>query len=117
MAPVGQAILPRCNPAVSLKQPQELAVHLLPFGWQRPLFAKRFRVLRLEECLLHAAVDDVPWKEGVSAAVAEDVEIGVDCRVGHRGAPVLAVPLGRFNGGRDAAVTELQQRLIVRVPL
>ena len=51
------------------------------------------------------------------AAVAEDVEVGVDAGFGDRGAPVLAVALGGLDRRRDAAVAERQQRLVVGVPL
>ena len=41
------------------------------------------------------------------------MEVGVHARLGDGGLPVLAVPLGHFNGGGDAPVAERQQGLVV----
>ena len=51
------------------------------------------------------------------AAVAEDVEVGVDAGFRDRRAPVLPVALGGLDGRRHAPVAERQQRLVVRMPL
>ena len=85
---------------------KQLGVFLGPLRRQRPFLAESFLELRLEKGRLHAAVDDVPGQHRVAGSVAEDVEIAVDSGFRDRGAPVLAIALGRFDDGGDAAVAE-----------
>ena len=58
------------------------------------------------------AVDDLPRQERVRAAVAVEVRVGVETRLGDGGAPVAAVPLGALDDVGDAAVAEREQALI-----
>ena len=92
-------------------------VLLLSLGRQRPLFAEAFSNSAWKNDAFMPPSMMSHGSTASPAAVAEDVEVGVDARFGDRRAPVLAVALGGLDGRRDAAVAEREQRLVVGVPL
>src|SRR6266545_1563121 len=115
--PTSRSALRRGKQPALLQDGQQQCVFLLPFDRERPLLAERLIEFGAEEIVLEAAVDDVPGEHFVRRAIAEHEEVRVDAALGHRGAPVSAVPLRHLDCRGDAPVAEREQRLVERMPL